>query len=167
MPCLAGIRLCSPGSLVTLGLGVTRTWMPWLGIKQFIPWSQTSNFNLIKCCWLKVTEWLKESHSKHYAATPGMRQLKLSTGSPSDVLSTDQTAFDRKLQAGNRLLPGHCTLRWHLPLQASWKAPGAGNVDIDRDLWVCMAEANMLGGSQLCWFCLQQCGQDSESPNKI
>jgi hypothetical protein len=40
-------------------------------------------------------------------------------------------------------------------------------VDIDRDLWVCMAETNMLGGSQLCWFCLQQCGQDSEGPNKI
>jgi hypothetical protein len=63
---------------------------------------------------LKVKEWLKEGHSKHWAAAPGMRQSKLFIGWPSDILFRGLSALDRKqcrLVIG--LLTGHCTLRWH------------------------------------------------------
>jgi hypothetical protein len=55
---------------------------------------------------LKVKEWLKKRHSKHWAATLDMRQLKLFIERPSDnKLSGDLVALERKtMQAGNRVV---------------------------------------------------------------
>jgi hypothetical protein len=63
---------------------------------------------------LTVKEWLKERHSKHWAATPRMRQSKLIIGRPSDKLSRDQMALDRKQCKLVTGLTDHCTLRQHL-----------------------------------------------------
>jgi hypothetical protein len=68
---------------------------------------------------LKVKKWLKEKHSKHWATMPGMKQPKLLLGNPSDKLSRDLMALDRKqhrLVLG--LLTGHCTLGQHLHIMA-------------------------------------------------
>jgi hypothetical protein len=46
---------------------------------------------------LKVKEWLKERHSEHWAAAPGMKQSKHFIGRPSDnKLSRDLMDLDRK-----------------------------------------------------------------------
>jgi hypothetical protein len=61
---------------------------------------------------LKVKEWLKETHSKQWATVPSMRQLKLFIGKPSNKLSRDLMAMDKKhCKLVTGLLTGHCTLR--------------------------------------------------------
>jgi hypothetical protein len=45
---------------------------------------------------LKVKEWLQERHSEHWTAAPGMRRSKHFIGRPSDKLSRDRMALDRK-----------------------------------------------------------------------
>jgi hypothetical protein len=45
---------------------------------------------------LKIKEWLKEKHSKRWATTLGMRQLKLFIEELSDKLSMNQLVLDRK-----------------------------------------------------------------------
>jgi hypothetical protein len=50
---------------------------------------------------LKVKEWPKERYSKRWAATPGLRQLKLFIGRPSDKQSWNGLGQET-MQTGNR-----------------------------------------------------------------
>jgi hypothetical protein len=49
---------------------------------------------------LRVKEWLKDRHSKHWTPAPSMRQLTLFTERPSDKLHLGQET----MQAGNRVV---------------------------------------------------------------
>jgi hypothetical protein len=69
-------------------LAMERLSSPFLGPKLAISNSCVCRFN--------VKEWLQQRHSEHWAAAPGMRQLKHFIGRSSDKLSRDLLALDTK-----------------------------------------------------------------------
>jgi hypothetical protein len=83
---------------------------------------------------LKVKDWLKERHSEHWAATPGMRQSVLFIGRPSDELSRDLLALDKKqCRLITGVSTGHYTLRQYLHIMGLSKALSAENLDGRKD----------------------------------
>jgi hypothetical protein len=79
-----------------------------------------------------------QTHSKHRAAAPGIRQLKLFIGRPMDRLSTNR----KQCRQVTGLLMAHCTLRLHLqqgPLskcqaQQMWTGGGGGGIPLPKTL---------------------------------
>jgi hypothetical protein len=71
-------------------------------------------FNLLKIEDGRLESGCRRTTLNTVAATPGMMQMKLVIGRPSDKLREVLTLDKKQHKVVTRLLNGQCTFRWHL-----------------------------------------------------
>jgi hypothetical protein len=176
-------------SLVTVGFRVMRKWMSWLVRDQAVHSCPPEPAVSVSPCVvgrLQVKEQL-ERHSKHCAATPGMRQSKLFIGKHSDKLSVPTGLGQETMQVSNEVV------NWPLYTETALTITGllesnkckkcgqeeessyhilcqcpvmAGHkLDIFSSAWLVLTDVRR---TSIRTILIQQCGQGSlKGPNKI